>query len=88
MGWVTGTVVYLLTWWVVLFTVLPIGVEYDENPDPAHMPGAPKDPKIKMKFALTTGISAFIWLVIYVLIEADLVDFYDIAYEMTKEDLG
>lgn len=88
MGWVTGTVVYLLTWWVVLFMVLPVGIEHEENPDPGHMSGAPKNPKIKMKFVITTIISAFLWLVIYALIKMELINFYDIAYEMSKEDLG
>ena len=26
MGWVTGIVVYILTWWVVLFAILPLWV--------------------------------------------------------------
>ena len=26
MGWLTGIVVYILTWWVVLFAILPLWV--------------------------------------------------------------
>jgi len=88
MGWVTGIVVYLLTWWIVLFMVLPVGVESEDDPDVGHMPGAPKNPGIKLKFMATTAISAFLWLIIYVLIETNLIDLYDVAYEMRKEDLG
>jgi predicted secreted protein len=88
MGLVTGIIVYLLTWWLVLFAVLPIGVEPEENPDAAHMSGAPKDPKIKKKFIATTLISAFVWIIIYILIEADIVNLYDIAQHMAEEDTG
>ena len=41
MNWITGVVVYFLIWWLVLFAVLPWGVQREENPQPGHDPGAP-----------------------------------------------
>jgi len=85
MGWVSGIVVYLLIWWVILFTVLPWGVNRDG--EDAHDTGtpasAPKNPKIKEKFLATTVISAVIWVVIYMLIAAEIISFRDVAAQMS-----
>ena len=79
MGRFTGIVVFLLTWWILLFTVLPFGHVRDED-------GTPKDPHIKQKFIWTTIIAIVVWLCIYGLIEADLISFRDIARHMMEED--
>ncbi len=63
MNWLTAIVVYLLIWWVVLFAVLPFGVEHEESPGAGHDPGAPKRPRLVAKALATTVISAVIWLV-------------------------
>jgi len=63
MSWLTEAVVYALIWWVVLFAVLPWGIERDENPAPGHDAGAPKAPRLWIKMAVTTGISAVLWLI-------------------------
>lgn len=34
-------VVFFLSWWIILFMVLPIGVRRDENPVEGHDHGAP-----------------------------------------------
>jgi len=63
MNWLTAVVVYALIWWVVLFAVLPWGVEHDDNPRAGQDPGAPKRPLLLKKALATTAISAVIWLV-------------------------
>lgn len=65
MGWVTGIVVYVLVWWVTLFAVLPLWVTPSEPDDPGHASGAPGKPRILLKLALTTAVSAVIWLMIH-----------------------
>jgi predicted secreted protein len=67
MGWVTGTVVYVLAWWVTLFAVLPLWVTPAEPDDPGHAAGAPQRPRLLLKVAITTVASAVIWLGIYLL---------------------
>ncbi|MFP4312825.1 MAG: DUF1467 family protein [Alphaproteobacteria bacterium] len=87
MNWFTGVVVYLCIWWLVVFCTLPLWVERDDRENPAEVgPGAPKDPQIKKKFILTSIISAIIWLITYILIQMEVIDFYAIANQMVAED--
>ncbi len=75
MGWVTGIMVYVVIWCVVLFTVLPWGVRPVENPEPGHMSGAPENPRLLLKFAVTTVIAVIIWAALDWLILSDLISF-------------
>ncbi|MBV9825589.1 MAG: DUF1467 family protein [Alphaproteobacteria bacterium] len=68
MGWFTGVVVYILVWWVTLFAVLPLWVKPAEQGDPGHASGAPQNPRLLAKAALTTAIAAVIWLAIFVVV--------------------
>jgi predicted secreted protein len=72
MGWFTGTVVFLLTWWILLFTVLPFGHERDED-------GTPKFAHMKKKFIWTTIIACIVWVIIYLIIDADIISFREMA---------
>jgi predicted secreted protein len=75
MGWVTGIVVYILAWWVTLFAVLPLWVTPAEPDDPGHAAGAPQRPRLLLKAAITTVVSALIWLGIYLLVSSPLFSF-------------
>lgn len=88
MDLVGGIVVYLLIWWMVLFTMLPQGVTHDPEQvnDPSLVTSAPKDPKLLKKFIATTIITAFLWIIIYAVMKFAPIDFYDIAYNMAEED--
>jgi predicted secreted protein len=68
MSVLTGIVVYVLVWWIALFAVLPLWVTPAEPGDPAHRSGAPQNPHMLRKIALTTVIAAVIWLGIYFLV--------------------
>lgn len=72
----TGIIVFLLVWWTALFLVLPWGLERDEN-------GTPKAPKLKKKALITTMVSFCIWLLLYVLIESDMISFREMALGLT-----
>jgi len=65
--------VYGIIWWVVIFTVLPWGVKVPDNPEPGHATSAPEHPMLWRKAAITTVISALIWLAAYYLIGSDLI---------------
>lgn len=56
----TAVVVFILTWWVVIFAVLPWGNKPEENPEIGHARSAPANPRLKQKFIWTTVISALI----------------------------
>lgn len=76
MGWFTGLVVYLLIWWTVLFAVLPIGVRPAADADPhSGWAGAPENPRMLMKVAITTLIAAVIWVGADLLISSDYMSF-------------
>lgn len=75
MAWVTGIVVYVLVWWITLFAVLPLWVTPAEPDDPGHAAGAPQRPRILLKMAITTVVSALIWLAIYLLVKSPWLSF-------------
>ena len=86
MGWVTGIAVYILVWWVSLFTVLPLGANRSANPLPGTVESAPDNPRLLFKFGLTTGIATVLWLIIYALVKSDLISFHDMAQHLAGPD--
>ena len=79
MGIVSGIVVFFVSWFLVLFLVLPWGVRRPDRVDPGHADGAPEHPRLPLKFAVTTGIAALVWLLIFGLIEAEIFSFREFA---------
>jgi len=75
MTWFTGTVVYILVWWVVLFAVLPLWVTPAEPDDPGYAAGAPQRPRLLLKAAVTTGVAGVVWLVIYLVVRSPYLSF-------------
>ena len=69
----TGAIiVYICIWWIVFFSVLPIGIK-SENVEikdelQGNDPGAPKNPRIAKKFLITTLITSIIFIVIYYIV--------------------
>ena len=65
MGFVNSLAVYAIVWWVVLFSVLPVGTvshaEAGVKTPGGGDPGAPVDPQLKRKFIRTTWISALLF---------------------------
>jgi predicted secreted protein len=72
MGPLTSVAVYLTLWWVVLFAVLPLGVQshYEAGIDPGDGgdPGAPVNPNLKRKFITTTWVSAILFVLLWLTI--------------------
>jgi len=58
-----GIVVYVIVWWLVLFTVLPFGVRPPDVPGKGHATSAPARPRLLLKFAITTVIATGLWFV-------------------------
>ena len=63
------TVIFLITWWLVLFTTLPFGVRQQEDPMPGAETGAPENPRLWTKALVTTLITAVLTGSIYLAAE-------------------
>jgi predicted secreted protein len=61
MQWIGSIFVYIVIWWVVLFAVLPWGIQREANPQLGHDPGAPVMPHLKRKIIATTLITFVLW---------------------------
>tara|TARA_X000000368_G_C22672384_1_gene554502 strand:+ start:33 stop:287 length:255 start_codon:yes stop_codon:yes gene_type:complete len=74
MGITGSLIVYVLIWWIVFFSILPIGIksqnrEFKENLA-GNDPGAPKNPNIVKKFLISTLITSIIFFVIYYVVKS------------------
>lgn len=70
MSWSLGAATYFVIWWVALFAVLPFGVQSQRELNdivPGTEPGAPAHPRILMRVAANTVLSALIFTVIDVI---------------------
>ena len=59
--WLSQAAIFLLIWFVILFAVLPWGVQPSAEPEPGHDPGAPANPQLGRKAIATTVISLLLW---------------------------
>tara|TARA_Y100001970_G_C13547940_1_gene515445 strand:+ start:120 stop:365 length:246 start_codon:yes stop_codon:yes gene_type:complete len=68
---ITGSVViFVIIWWIVFFSLLPIDVNRNKNIKiEGEDPGSPENPKILKKFIYTTIISLALFLAIYYLVQ-------------------
>ena len=78
MGITGSIIVYVLIWWIIFFSVLPVGIQSNKEKFREKIggidAGAPKNPKIANKFLITTIITSLIFIVIYYLVKFDLLN--------------
>ena len=78
MGITGSIIVYVMIWWIIFFSLLPIGIRSNKEVFKENIggmdPGAPKNPRIGKKFFVTTLITTIIFIVIYYLVEIDLLN--------------
>lgn len=75
---VSGIVVYILLWWWVLFMVLPFGAKAPEQVDTGHASSAPERPRMMLKLAVTTIVSAGLFVIVYLIISSGIFSFRDL----------
>jgi predicted secreted protein len=66
---ISGIAIFFIIWWVVLFTVLPIGVKSQVEEEDVTLGtdhGAPLKHRLPRKMLLTTAISLVIFGIFYV----------------------
>jgi predicted secreted protein len=72
----SAIILYVIIWWLTLFLVLPWGVRRAEQPDhPSHAVEAPTNPRLLLKFAVTTVIAGLVFAAAWWMIEMDLISF-------------
>ena len=63
-------IIYIIIWWIVFFTILPIDVNRQKSIKiEGEDTGSPENPKMLKKFIYCTGITTVIFAIIYLLIK-------------------
>ena len=76
---VTAFVVFIVIWWLTLFTVLPWGVRRSEDPAEGHDQGAPARPMLARKLLITTVITSMVFAVLYLVVAKSGLSLREIA---------
>ena len=78
MGITGSIIVYVLIWWMIFFSVLPVGIHSNKEKFREQIggidPGAPNNPKMGKKFFITTIVTSIIFIAIYYLVRLDLLN--------------
>jgi predicted secreted protein len=77
----TALAIYFILWWLVLFAVLPWGVQSQHESGeiaPGTEPGAPALPRLAAKLLWTTIVSAIIFALLYAVYVYRLITLEDI----------
>lgn len=75
MSWFESIVSFIVIWWLVLFTVLPWGVQIPDQAEPGHATSAPVKPRLWLKVAVTTAIAFVLWGIAFAIAASDLISF-------------
>ena len=63
-------IIYIIIWWIVFFSILPIDVNREKPLNiEGEDPGSPENPKMLKKFIYCTVITSIIFIIIYLLIK-------------------
>ena len=73
MGITGSIIVYVMIWWIIFFSILPVGIKSNKEAFKESIegfdPGAPKNPKIGKKFLITTIITSILFIMIYYIVD-------------------
>ena len=72
MGITGAIIIYISIWWIVFFSILPVGIKSENKKFVTKIQGndagAPKNPNIGKKFLITTFITAVLFFTIYYIV--------------------
>ena len=72
-------IIYIIIWWIVFFSILPIDVNRQKtikiNGEDA---GSPQNPKMFKKFMYCNGITTIIFIIIYLLMKFEFLNLRNI----------
>ena len=63
----TFLVIFVIFWWLILFIILPTGINKQKNVKFGNDPGAPNDPMLKKKFLITTIAAFIVTLIVFII---------------------
>ena len=77
---ITGlAIIYIIIWWVVFFAILPIDVNRTKYIKvDGEDSGSPENPKMLKKFFYCTGITTFIFIIIFLLMKFEYLNLRNI----------
>lgn len=76
MDWFTAFVVFVLVWWTLLFTILPLWTRPQPDADEATgWRGVPERPMMLRKLLVTTVLAVVVWVVIMLVIQSPYLSF-------------
>ena len=77
---ITGlAIIFIIIWWIVFFSILPIDVNRKKNAKiEGEDPGSPENPKMLKKFFYCTVLTTVIFTIIYLLIKFELLNLRNI----------
>jgi predicted secreted protein len=77
---ITGlAIIYIIIWWIVFFSILPIDVIRKKTVKiDGEDPGSPENPKMMKKFIYCTGITTFLFIIIYLLMKFEYLNLRNI----------
>ena len=76
MGILTGVAVHFVVWWITLFVVLPWGNKPEQTVRPGNIESAPANPRLLLKFAITSALAGIFWFAIWILVSFELVNLH------------
>jgi predicted secreted protein len=72
-------ILYIIIWWVIFFSILPIDVNRQKTTEiEGEDPGSPENPKMLKKFIYCTGITTIIFIIIYLLMKFEYLNLRNI----------
>ena len=81
-------VVFTIVWWGVFFVALPFGVRRQEHVELGHDPGAPANPMLWRKAAITTAITCLLVGGVWLADDAGLVDIRALVFGQHASQTG
>ena len=77
---VTGlAIIYIIIWWIVFFSILPIDVDRKKSIKiEGEDLGSPENPKMFKKFLYCTGITTVLFTIIYLLMKFEYLNLRNI----------
>ena len=75
MGVMSGILVFVMVWMVVLFMVLPWNVDVPKQIQEGHASSAPQNSYIPQKLLITTLIAGLLWFGVDCIISSDYFSF-------------